>query len=250
MAAVGDANPWRRGRKTRKGWKNPWRVVSGDSSAIEMKLSRGKTVVFDSIHLAKVRKRTWHAKLGHGKVWYARTNRLKGETGPKGPKMSHFLHGDPLLGMQKLHYDGNGLNERRANVRDGTAKENANERRTPESSQTGECGVLRTSMFTVRYKLNGRESKRVFSYRDNNRGTKQAEAQTCAAQLHQQIGIQFAYVEERTFFQVRLSENGKRKFFGEFSFRAAGDEGTARAEAIKRRDEVQARTGSRNGKIE
>jgi hypothetical protein len=90
----------------------------------EVPLTRGLVAVVDDedYHLVSVRK--WHAqKPTQGRTFYARAERRSGEDGGRWFHMHRVIAGAPD-GLDVDHVDGNGLNNRRSNLRLCTRQEN------------------------------------------------------------------------------------------------------------------------------
>lgn len=119
----------------RKLTKNRYRIVqdTGDGTSwIEMELTQGKTCLFDCDDLDKIQPRYWHAAVG-GCTFYART----------------ALPGRKLLAMHSLitgwslvdHRNCDGLDNRKRNLLQLTARENLQRRRPSQRNKTGVVGV-------------------------------------------------------------------------------------------------------------
>ena len=94
--------------------KNKWRLCLDDVDGdyVEMQLTRGFFVKIDMADLPAVAQHTWRA-VRCGTQWYARTGSAL--------YMHHFLTSYPITD----HIDGNGLDNRRSNLRSTTPSGNA-----------------------------------------------------------------------------------------------------------------------------
>lgn len=98
-------------------------------------LSQGKVAVIDFDDFEKVRPYKWHAVSSRGQVFYAVRN--KTENGKRRLQTLHrALMGNPTVGLEWGHKDGEGLNCRRENLMLVTHAQNAAGRRgkTPGAS--------------------------------------------------------------------------------------------------------------------
>jgi AP2 domain/HNH endonuclease len=89
---------------------------------VQIPLSQGKLAEIDAADLPLVESHSWHAVCSRGK-WYAVTN-VHTERGRRLLRMHTLLIG--RLGCD--HKDGNGLNNRRSNLRIATQSQNAKNR--------------------------------------------------------------------------------------------------------------------------
>jgi len=102
---------------------------------MNVRLNNGMYEVVDDADYELVRVHNWTA-LHHRNTWYALT-RVKGKT----VRMHRLIFNAPP-GVQVDHKDGDGLNNRRGNLRDGSNSQNqANRHRV--NSNTGFKGVSR-----------------------------------------------------------------------------------------------------------
>ena len=88
----------------------------------EITLTQGKTAIVDDADLPVVEKYTWHAAQYEGH-WYATTNVLVGGKGTT-VKMHRVILGLGPADPDVDHRDGNGLNNRRLNLRLATSSQN------------------------------------------------------------------------------------------------------------------------------
>lgn len=110
---------------------------------IEIPLSQGKVVIIDEADVELVRRHKWFANSTRGRTFYALTNIMHPGAIDKRTTLSmHRL----ILGLaesytQVDHIDGNGLNNRRSNLRICSNSENARNRRKRIDNTSGYKGV-------------------------------------------------------------------------------------------------------------
>lgn len=110
---------------------------------MEIALTRGKVAVIDDADASLVAGHNWHAEKDHG-VWYARTKPLYRHNRKRPPITMHHLILGKNAGGHIDHIDGDGLNNRRSNLRAATASQNAmNQRRLKANNTSGFKGVSR-----------------------------------------------------------------------------------------------------------
>jgi hypothetical protein len=110
---------------------------------MEIKLTRGTVAIIDDADVSLVANYNWHAELDHG-VWYARTKPLYRDDRKRSPIGMHHLILGKNPGAHVDHIDGDGLNNRRNNLRAASASQNAmNQRRLKANNTTGFKGVTR-----------------------------------------------------------------------------------------------------------
>lgn len=101
-------------------------MVTG-AEVVEVPLSRGKVALVDARDVELVASRNWHA-VSRGGNWYARD---------RTSLYMHHLLLPPQSGLEIDHVNGNGLDNRRSNIRYATRAQNrANQKRS-----TGASGV-------------------------------------------------------------------------------------------------------------
>lgn len=103
--------------------------------AVIIPLTKGKIAIIDETDFGKVKEYIW---LAHriGKVWYADSTPQKGRT-----VRMHRLIMDCPKGIEIDHIDGNGLNNRRSNLRYCNRSENCRNRRTSKNTSAIYKGV-------------------------------------------------------------------------------------------------------------
>lgn len=87
--------------------KPPPEPVANDDGTYSLPLSRGMVALIDACDLDLVRGRRWHASDG-GRIWYARAEHAL---------YLHRLLMDPADGLVVDHINGDGLDNRRENLR-------------------------------------------------------------------------------------------------------------------------------------
>jgi hypothetical protein len=119
-------------------------------------LTKGYEAVIDAADVALVEAHNWCASVDANTVYAQR----KDCSGPK--KRTVWLHraimGEPS-GLKVDHKDGNGLNNRRYNLREATHAENMRNRRTNENNTSGFKGVYlnkQSEKWCAQIKLNGK----------------------------------------------------------------------------------------------
>lgn len=113
-----------------KVFRPPSICVCGDHGFVN--LTQGYVAIFDTIDVQLVAKSTWCAAVD-GRNVYACTSY---------PKQA-FMHRVITNGAYKMvdHEDGNGINNKRSNLRNATVSQNNANRRHPVPSSTGFVGV-------------------------------------------------------------------------------------------------------------
>ena len=110
---------------------------------MEIELTRGKVAVIDDADAGLLIGYNWEARKLHG-VWYAcgRVSRKVSQSRPR-VNMHHLILGKNP-GAQIDHRDGDGLNNRRDNLRPATHSQNqANQRRLRSDNTSGFKGVVK-----------------------------------------------------------------------------------------------------------
>lgn len=104
----------------------------------EIPLTQGKVALIDDEDYPRIASCTWHAKLS-GKVWYAKTG--LGPEGQRAVEMQKVLMGDDPMGRQIDHINGNGLDNRRANLRWATKSQQGQNSSASRANRSGFKGV-------------------------------------------------------------------------------------------------------------
>ena len=122
----------------------------------EIKLTQGKKVIVDDIDFEELNKLKWYAHKGRG-TFYAvrRSDIIDGKL--TSVRMHRFIVNAPV-GMYVDHIDGNGLNNRRSNLRIVTNSENMQNRGKQKNNKSGYKGVSlhRGGKWTARIKIKDR----------------------------------------------------------------------------------------------
>lgn len=106
----------------------------------EIPLTQGRVAVVDEADYEWLSRWKWYAQRCGGAVFYARRRRQKSDG--EGPSRIH-MHRE-ILGVESLdvdHVDGDGLNNRRANLRPASDGQNSANKRLYKNSATGFKGV-------------------------------------------------------------------------------------------------------------
>ncbi len=107
-------------RPPRIGYPHP-----GIPGVCEIPLTQGKFALVDAEDFAAVSLWSWCAIKGRkGVSWYAHANTEKAGGGRRYVKMHRYVL-QPLAGLEIDHVDGDGLNNRRSNLRISTRQENS-----------------------------------------------------------------------------------------------------------------------------
>lgn len=115
-----------------------WAATIGDFfMAKEIQLTQGKVAIVDDEDFDYLNQFKWHAFHNYGN-WYAARKKARPERG------SIYLHreimGDPA-GLQVDHVNGNGLDNRRTNLRIANSFENMHNMKKPSCNTSGYKGV-------------------------------------------------------------------------------------------------------------
>jgi hypothetical protein len=107
----------------------------------EIPLTRGMVALVDDEDYEEVAALRWHA-LRKKNGWYAQANIRDGSRRTT-VEMQVFLMGKPPEGKQRDHVNGNGLDNRRRNLRWATSIEQAQNRRRQRNAAPGFKGIRR-----------------------------------------------------------------------------------------------------------
>ncbi len=116
--------------------KNEIQLLPGD--LVKITLTRGKVALIDLADLPKVAEYRWCAVLMRNRSWYAAAHQRGSRRGSAPVRMHNVLLGH--LGVD--HIDGDGLNNRRNNLRPATDEQNKRNRRISKNNTSGYKGVF------------------------------------------------------------------------------------------------------------
>lgn len=136
------------------------RPIRIDGDVAFVTLTHGHQAVIDADDAAFVADRCWHAQASRNTV-YAMCNALRAEGGIRGQKrvMMHRFLMNPDAEMQIDHINGDGLDNRRSNLRIATHAQNMQNRKLFTNSSTGFKGVSAynpTGLWQAKIAINGR----------------------------------------------------------------------------------------------
>lgn len=120
----------------------PWEGVNhfykvGEDVTVEIPLTRGLVALVDDDDAPTVRAYTWAAMRGP-RTWYAHRNGIRRPDGRYAGQLMHTL----LTGWPRVdHLNGNGLDNRRPNLRPASASENARNSRKRQGATSRYKGV-------------------------------------------------------------------------------------------------------------
>lgn len=136
--------------------RNP--VPTDDPNVFAVPLTGGKTALIDAVDVERVSQFKWMAAARHSKNcerWYAVTN-LGAHNGGRSAYLHRFILGaEPDIEVD--HQNGDGLDNRRSNLRSASHQQNARNRVTPRGS-SGFVGVYRNPgrKWVAQIKVDGR----------------------------------------------------------------------------------------------
>lgn len=120
-------------------------------------LTQGKFAVVDSADFERLNQYKWYAQK-HRNTWYAYRNQRK----DNGKYTLIAMHREilrPLTGMETDHKDGNGLNNRRVNLRTATISQNQHNQRPQKkgiSKYKGVSWYRNSHKWRAKIEINGR----------------------------------------------------------------------------------------------
>lgn len=166
----------------------PFRKLTLADEHVLVPLTKGHAAVIDAADAPLVSGRNWTARRSRH-VWYALTNESAGGRKQKTVLMHRFLTG-AAPGEVVDHVDGDGLNNRRSNLRVVGHAENAQNSRARKDNTSGVRGVCfhqRIGRWAASISAHG--SRRHLGYFNTLDEAAQAYA-SAAAQLHGQFARQ------------------------------------------------------------
>jgi hypothetical protein len=108
---------------------------------MEIQLTRGKVAIVDADDFERLSKFKWCAiKSSKGKTWYARRWTARGK-GKQAPILMHREILNILITVLLDHKNGNGLDNRKENLRISTCSQNNQNRSKPKNNTSGIKGV-------------------------------------------------------------------------------------------------------------
>src|SRR5262245_20120322 len=110
---------------------------------IEVPLTHGKVALIDDEDAERVLLYKWHAVQCKSGNWYARHTKYLGNRRYERTRMHRLILNAPA-GMDVDHKNGNGLDNRRDNLRLATDRQNALNQRRRSDNTSGYMGVVRS----------------------------------------------------------------------------------------------------------
>ena len=107
--------------------------------SIEIPLTQGKVAIIDEQDAERVLRHKWCAAWS-GYTFYARANIRKPDGGMMQIRLHRFIM-HPSSGIDIDHRDGDGLNNRRSNLRFASRSQNTQNLRRPKNNKSGFKGV-------------------------------------------------------------------------------------------------------------
>jgi hypothetical protein len=107
----------------------------------EIPLSQGKVALVDDEDFEELSRYKWFARCDHG-IWYALRNMSKTLAPARQNRMHNQILGRPPKGFEIDHHDGNGLDNRRANLRVATRSQNNANGKLSRRNTSGIKGVF------------------------------------------------------------------------------------------------------------
>lgn len=149
--------------------------------AVEIPLTQGKVALVDDEDYERVSQFKWHAKrVPDSDLFYAARN-VANPYGRRGYQRLHSFILDATPAQEIDHWDGDGLNNTRANLRFATTAQNQANRRRSRNNTTGFKGV---SWCRGRYRARIKINSRYTSLGVYDSGPEAARAYDQAALIH------------------------------------------------------------------
>lgn len=163
--------------------KRPIRI-EGDVAYVS--LTKGLEAAIDACDVPLVEPHNWHARIKTGAATYA-AYRLSTSDGKRVSVLMHRVIAQTPDDLDTDHRDGNGLNNRRSNLRNATKSQNmhnARQRADNSSGYKGVCWHKRKGKWEARIRLNGRQNH--LGYYDTPEAAFEARSKA-AHTLHQEF---------------------------------------------------------------
>lgn len=141
--------------------KTSRKPIKVDGEIAYIPLSKGLFAVVDVADLHIVESINWYAKVKNGATTYAARWRPVGASRSDETLMHRMIAGTPKH-MDTDHIDGNGLNNRRSNLRSATKSQNMHNARVRKDNSSGYKGVnwnKRKAKWEARIRLNGKHHR-------------------------------------------------------------------------------------------
>jgi hypothetical protein len=130
------------------------RLIRIEGDVAYVTLTKGHTAVIDAVDVPLVKGLYWCAKVEGNTAYAARNDRSNGKN--RMVRMHRVLLDAPD-NMEVDHIDGDGLNNRRSNLRLATHTDNMRNRRTQKNNQSGIKGVSRSRRsWIAQIRVNGK----------------------------------------------------------------------------------------------
>lgn len=148
--------------------KNRWRYIN-NGEAIEMQLTKNKTTVFDTVdekgekNLDKLIQYVWSASTNnHPGLWYAHAKKKEGAVKYRTVKMHRIICPD----FRKVdHINGDTLDNRKSNLRDGSNGVNENNKRMLKNNTSGHNGIYFYKNYAVlKWREDGKSKTKMFPF--------------------------------------------------------------------------------------
>ena len=118
--------------------KKPIRQIRIEGQVAYVPLTRGYEAIIDAADVPSVDQWNWQATQQQHTIYAVRTERSG--TSKRTVRMHRALMGDPI-GFEVDHVDGNGLDNRRSNLRQATPSQNQFNQRLSSANSSGFKGV-------------------------------------------------------------------------------------------------------------
>jgi hypothetical protein len=169
--------------------RNRWRHVHNPDTGdkfIEVQLTQGKCMIVDIEDLGLVEKHFWSAHASFNDVWYA-----TGAVRVDGSWRRKLLHRLILPDVKIVdHISGDGLDNRRRNLRSVTPIENARNTHVQKNNRSGINGVYeRPTFYLVIWREDGKQLNKSFSFKHTSKETAFEEAKAFRHAIDARLGF-------------------------------------------------------------